>query len=207
MFALLHVRQRMDNAEERALIERARQEPEAFGQLYEQYVARIYNYHYRHTGNVHEAEDLTSRTFYRALRSLSNYQERGYSFQAWLFRIAHNLVVNLYRDQSRRPSVPLDDVLPAELIADDGHERLERLEEVHALAQAFEALPEERKTLILLKFVERLSNEEIAIVLGRTEGAVKALYHRTLITLRRSMAGGETDEVDEESNFAGSAFS
>jgi len=187
----------MDNAEERALIERARREPEAFGRLYEQYVARIYNYHYRHTGNVHEAEDLTSRTFYRALRSIDSYQERGYSFQAWLFRIAHNLVVNLYRDQSRRPSVPLDDVLPAALIADDSHERMEQREEAHALAQAFEGLPEERKTLLLLKFVEGLSNEEIAVVLGRTEGAVKALYHRTLLTLRRSMVGGETYEVVE----------
>lgn len=195
--ALLHVRQGMENAEERALIERARQEPEAFGQLYEQYVARIYNYHYRHTGNVHEAEDLTSRTFYRALRSMSSYQERGYSFQAWLFRIAHNLMVNLYRDQSRRPSVPLDDVLPAELITDDTHDRLERIEEGRALAQAFAGLPEERKTLILLKFVERMPNEEIAVVLGRTEGAVKALYHRTLLTLRRSMVEGESDEVVE----------
>ena len=65
-------------------------------------MGRIYNYHYRHSGNATEAEDLTSRTFYRALRSLHSYREKGASFQAWLFRIAHNLVVNWYRDTSRQ---------------------------------------------------------------------------------------------------------
>ena len=186
----------MDNAEERALVERAKRDPEAFGQLYQHYVARIYNYHYRHTGNVHEAEDLTSRTFFRALRSIAGYRDYGYSFQAWLFKIAHNLVVNLYRDQSRRPSISLDDASPQELQDMSFGERLETWEEKRLLSRAIEALPEERKTLLLLKFVEQMSNAQVAVVLGKSEGAVKALYHRTLLSLRQMVSEGKLGEIE-----------
>ena len=102
----------MDDVEVRDLVIRAKSDPEAFGQLYQHYVDRIYNYHYRHTGNSTESEDLTSRTFYRALRSIHSYREKGASFQAWLFRIAHNLVINWYRDSGRHQSVSIDSVQP-----------------------------------------------------------------------------------------------
>jgi len=173
---------------ESALIERARREPEAFGELYRRYVERIYRYHYRHVGNHAEAEDLTSRTFLQALRAMPRYRPQDGTFQAWLFRIAHNLLVNYYRDQSRHPAVELEDV-PALAVAESGlWERFEAAELQQRLLAAFEQLPEERKTLLLLKFVEQLSNAEIAVVLGRTEGAVKALYNRTLISLRHALA-------------------
>ena len=173
----------MDEVEERELIARARHDPEAFGVLYRQYVKRIYNYHYRHTGDPVEAEDLTSRTFYRALRSMGRYRDRDVAFQAWLFRIAHNLVVNWYRDQSRRKTVPLE---VEDLLANhEGPEAsVEGRERREALLQAIERLPEERKTLLVLKFTEHLSNTEIGAVLGKSEGAIKSLYHRTLISLR-----------------------
>ena len=172
---------------ESTLIERARREPEAFGELYRRYVERIYRYHYRHVGNHAEAEDLTSRTFLHALRAMPRYRPRDGTFQAWLFRIAHNLLVNYYRDQSRHPAVELADV-PV-LAAESGlWERLEAAELQRRLLAAFEQLSEERKTLLLLKFVEQLSNAEIAVVLGKTEGAVKALYNRTLISLRHALA-------------------
>lgn len=195
LFAQKDRRGRMNTAEERVLVEQAKYDPEAFGLLYQRYVTRIYNYHYRHTGNVHDAEDLTSRTFYRALRSIESYQDRGYSFQAWLFRIAHNLVVNLYRDRDRRPSVSLEDVRPADLHDLGFHYEFTALDDKRALARALDALPEERKTLILLKFVAQMSNVEIAAVLGKSEGAVKALYHRTLISLRRKISEEDAHET------------
>lgn len=181
----------MEIIDEGILIERACREPEAFGELYRRYVDRIYRYHYRHTGNHAEAEDLTSRTFFQALRAMSRYQAQGGTFQAWLFRIAHNLMANFYREQSRRPSVALDVAPPLPSSEVGLHERMEAAEATRQLLAALAQLPEDRKTLILLKFVEQMSNAEIAVVLGKTEGAIKALYNRTLVSLRRTLAEGE----------------
>jgi RNA polymerase sigma-70 factor (ECF subfamily) len=177
----------MSLLEEYELIAQAKTDPEAFALLYQRYVNRIYNYHYRHTSHQVEAEDLTSRTFYRALRSLHRYRETGASFQAWLFRIAHNLVANWYRDQSRKETVTIDDDNPPLLYSRLKNPEASALdsETYRTLVSVIDSLPEDRKTLILLKFVEELTNAEIAAVLGKTEGAVKALYHRTLISLRK----------------------
>jgi RNA polymerase sigma-70 factor, ECF subfamily len=177
--------------EEKALIARAKIDPEAFGQLYQRYVKRIYNYSYQFTRNREDAEDLTSRTFYQALRGISAYSDRGLPFQAWLFRIAHNLVVNWYRDQSRHPVIGLDH-MEDEMRAEDGNPQadLAQLEERKKLLQLISGLPEDRKTLLILKFVEKMPNAEIAKVLGRSEGAIKVLYHRTLTSLREK-AGNE----------------
>ena len=191
----------MSSEEEQDLIARAKTDAEAFGDLYQRYVNRIYNYHYRHTSSRTEAEDLTSRTFYRALRSLHSYRETGAPFQAWLFRIAHNLVVNWYRDHANHPTVTMDgddytslraQMIPAEA-AEGPEASLATKEQRVVLLRAVSRLPEERKTLIILKFVEGMTNVEIGEVLGRTEGAIKALYHRTLITLRLAMREGAAD--------------
>ncbi len=173
------------DGDETELIERAKHDPEAFGQLYERYVRRIYNYAYQFTRNREDAEDLTSRTFYQALRGIGVYSDRGLPFQAWLFRIAHNLVVNWYRDQSRHPVIGLDHV-EDEMRAEDGNPQADsaQLEERRQLLHLISGLSEDRKTLLILKFVEKMSNAEIAKVLGRSEGAVKVLYHRTLLSLR-----------------------
>ncbi len=184
--------------EESALIERAKSDPEAFGELYRRYVDRIYSYHYRHTGDVQEAEDLTSRTFYRALRALPRYRQRGLPFQAWLFRIAHNLVANWYRDRSHRHFIGLDELPPLKSDEVEPHYRLEEEEARDCLLRLVARLPEERKTLLILKFVERMSNAEIGAVLNRSEGAVKALYHRTLLALRRMAQESDCYGSDEE---------
>ncbi|MGC9400143.1 MAG: RNA polymerase sigma factor [Anaerolineae bacterium] len=182
----------MKGTDEAALVERAKGEPEAFGELYRRYVKRIYNYHYRHTSDRVEAEDLTSRTFHKALRNLHRYQDQqGASFQSWLFRIAHNLVVNWYRDRSRHPQVPLEALEPLATGRGNPRQAVEKAEEHTWLLRMIDALPEDRKTLIVLKFVEHMTNAEIGEVLGKTEGAVKALYYRTLRDLRQTAAEGE----------------
>lgn len=185
----------MSQTDEHALIAEAKRDPEAFGQLYETYVDRIYNYHYRHTSNRADAEDLTSRTFYRALRSLHTYRETGAPFQSWLYRIAHNLVVNWYRDHKAHLLVSIDVEDPLPLRSEDLPPEvwLATTERRQALVAIINSLPEERKTLVILKFVDHLSNAEIAEVMGRTEGAIKSLYHRTLISLRRRMSEGVWD--------------
>ncbi len=181
--------------EERELITRAKQNPEAFGDLYRKYVTRIYNYHYRHTSNHADAEDLTSKTFYRALRSIRQYRDRGGTFQAWLFRIAHNLLVNWYRDNSRHPEVKLDSPNDFKSERHEPHVDVEKQEAHEKLREVIEELPEDRKTLIVLKHVEEMTNAEIGKVLGRTEGAIKALYYRTLATLRTMLQERGTNET------------
>ncbi len=178
---------------EEALIERAKRDAEAFGELYERYVDRIYNYILYRIGDVHEAEDLTARVFYRALGHIEEYHQRGAPFAAWLYRIAHNLVANWHRDKSRRRNIRLDDMVehahPA-LTMQRGanpHALAEESEEAQVLLDAIAQLPAERQQVIILKFVDGLSNAEIARILGRSEGAIKSLYHRTLITLRGTL--------------------
>jgi RNA polymerase sigma-70 factor (ECF subfamily) len=157
---------------------------EAFGELYERYVTRIFNYIYYRVGNVSDAEDLTERVFIRALRHIANYNQRGLPFSAWLYRIAHNLVANWHRDSSRRKDVPLDDGLLLSQHFNFPEQELLRGEEQERLMQVIHSLPEERQELLILKFVDDLSNAEIGKVMGRTEGAIKSLYHRTLLAIR-----------------------
>ncbi len=157
---------------------------DAFGQLYERYVERIFNYVYYRTGNTHDAEDLTARVFQRAMNHIQKYTDRGVPFSAWLYRIAHNLVANWHRDRSRKQEIPLDDmpILPTK--GDHPERNLVRSQEQDALLRMIRKLPAERQNLLILKFVEDMSNAEIGAIMGRSEGAVKSLYHRTLLALR-----------------------
>ena len=173
--------------DERGLIEQAKRDSDAFGVLYERYVAKIYSYVYYRTGNEHDAEDLTARVFVRALKRLPSYTDRGLPFSAWLYRIAHNLVANWHRDQSRRKIVPLDEFIVNGLQSEAPEYAAENRQEEAFLLETLRRLPAERQHLLVLKFIEHLSNAEIGAVLNRSEGAIKSLYHRTLLTLREDI--------------------
>ena len=184
--------------EELQLVRQAATEPDAFGELYERHVRKIYNYIYYRTGNQEDAEDLTARVFQRALKHVANFQDQGVPFSAWLYRIAHNLVANWHRDRSRRPVVPLEDHMF--LRGGGDHPELETiaLEERRMLLMAVQRLPPERQQLLILKFVERLSNAEIGSIMERTEGAIKSLYHRTLNALREEVQKLEKESTHEK---------
>ncbi len=172
---------------------------DAFGELYERYLDKIYSYIYYRTGNHHDAEDLTARVFFRAMAHIDSYTERGVPFQAWLYRIAHNLVANWHRDRGRRKVIPLDEFITASLKSDAPDKQAEDQEELKALRDAIRRLPEERQQLLLLKFVDHLSNAEIGAIMDRTEGAVKSLYHRTLIALRDELQSADSSQSSLES--------
>jgi len=179
--------------EDDILVSASRGDRQAFGALYERYVERIYNYVYYRTGNLHDAEDLTARVFQRAMNHIHNYTDRGVPFSAWLYRIAHNLVANWHRDRSRRQEIPLSDV-PVIPSKDERPEaNLVRSQEQDSLMRLIRQLPSERQTLLILKFVEDLSNAEIGQIMGRSEGAVKSLYHRTLLALRDELGDHYAD--------------
>jgi RNA polymerase sigma-70 factor (ECF subfamily) len=171
----------MDDSE---LVSLAARDPDAFGEIYERYVTKIYNYIYYRTGNAQDAEDITAKVFCRAMAHIQNYEDKGVPFQAWLYRIAHNLVANFHRDESRRKIIPLDDYLAQSLRTEAPDRIAEHNEEQAALLNAIRRLPPERQQLLILKFVHDKSNAEIGEIMNRTEGAIKSLYHRTLLALR-----------------------
>lgn len=176
-----------DPDDDTLLVERAKNDPEAFGVLYERHVGRIYTYIYYRTGNQQDAEDLTARTFHKALDHIDRYNNRGAPFSAWLYRIAHNLVANWHRDHSRRKELSLDGQMGS-VHASGNPERLAEASEVReALLSALRRLPSDRQQLLLLKFTEALPNAQIGAIMGRSEGAIKSLYHRTLIALREDL--------------------
>jgi RNA polymerase sigma-70 factor, ECF subfamily len=173
--------------DENQLVELARSDPEAFGELYRRSVGRIYTYIFYRVGNAADAEDLTARTFYQALGGIHRYVDQGVPFLAWLYRIAHNLVANHHRTRSRWRETSLEQRENQATAAERPERTVESSERRHALLSAIRRQPEERQHLLVLKFTERLSNEEIGRLMGRTESSVKSLYFRTLRALRADL--------------------
>ena len=182
----------MPESEEKNILLNASQgDLEAFGILYEKYVERIYNYVYYRTGNVHDAEDLSARVFYRALNHIHTYTDRGLPFSAWLYRIAHNLIANWHRDRSRHQEIPLSDAPIIHFKSEPPEVTLMQTQEQDSLLRYIRHLPSERQHLLILKFVEHMSNADIGVTMGRSEGAVKSLYHRTLLALRNELESSD----------------
>jgi RNA polymerase sigma-70 factor (ECF subfamily) len=126
------------------------------------------------------------------MRHITNYTNRGVPFSAWLYRIAHNLVANWHRDSSRHQEVELEDGYRASKGEEHPEIALLESEEQNALMRLIRDLPEERQQLLILKFVEHMSNAEIGEIMDRTEGAIKSLYHRTLLSLREEITKDTT---------------
>ena len=173
---------------EEVVIKRASEgDPEAFSFIYERYVSRIYSYIFYRIGSEADAEDITSRVFYRAFGHIGNYVDKGVPFSAWLYRIAHNLIANWHRDSHRRKEVPIEDQMELPARADHPERALEKSQEMELLLCGIRRLSPERQQLLILKFVEDYSNAEIGEIMGKSEGAIKSLYHRALIALREEM--------------------
>lgn len=164
-----------------ALARNAIADVDAFAALYRQYVTRVYRYHMAHTGNIKDAEDLTSQTFLSALEGLRSYRGDG-SFAAWILGIASKKRLMYFR--GRKPEVPLDAALhipsPGLPTDKEAYQRL-RLE---AVSQALRKIPVERAEAVVLSYFGGLSNQEIGAMLRKSEAAVKMLVSRGLQDLR-----------------------
>jgi RNA polymerase sigma-70 factor, ECF subfamily len=179
---------RGSNEHIRALVERGqRGEREALEELYLLHFDRIYSYLHVSVGNRHDAEDLTTQTFLKMLESIKRFLWQSAPFSAWLFRIAHNLAMDHFR-ASRRwqpeeevPEPPGETEPSAELAAFQSIGRQSLLEMIEGLSQ-------EQKQVLTLKFVFNLPNGEVATILGKTEGAIKSLQHRALVSLQKQLA-------------------
>ncbi len=152
----------------------------AFEVLYRRYLQRVYGYAFYQLGDHHDAEDATERIFFAALRGIGRYGDRGSTFRAWLFRIAHNTVANVHRSRSRHRTEPLPSDPPWPAPDADPAGLVTRADELHAVMRAVATLPDDRRQVVLLRFVDGLSSAEIGEVLDRSPGAVRVLLHRAL---------------------------
>ncbi|MDQ3992707.1 MAG: sigma-70 family RNA polymerase sigma factor [Actinomycetota bacterium] len=181
-------------ADIRKLVKRAQAgEREALEELYLIHFDRIYSYLHMTVGNRHDAEDLTTQTFLRMLESIGKFRFQSAPFSAWLFRIAHNLSMDHFR--ANRRWQPEEDVPESP----DSEERSAEDEAFQAIGRKsmldlIDTLSQEQQQVLTLKFVFNFSNREAATVLGKTEGAVKSLQHRALVSLQKQLAGDGGDE-------------
>ena len=154
--------------------------------IYDEYCQPIYRYVYRQVGDVETARDLTAEVFHRLLRAAQGGSSPDRHPKAWLYRTAHNIVVDYYRRQQHRCHLPLDDEL---INADDDLvATAERHLSAAQVRAALQHLTPDQRQVIVLKFLEGLSNQEVAAVLDKPVGAVKSLQHRGLAALQRQLA-------------------
>ena len=172
--------------DEESLIRRAQQHDQvALTQLYEENFDRIYRYIVLKIGDRIEAEDMTQQVFLNALKSLSSFKWKGMPFSAWLFRIAHNQIVDYLRKKTRRPTVPLD----TSLASSNSNPALvaEQNMEIERLLSATKRLTEAQREVISLRFTGELSIAQVAKIMGKSQGAVKALQHSAIVSLRKAL--------------------
>lgn len=172
----------------------------AFGQVYEEYYLRVYRYAAARVGQGAEAEDVAQEVFLKALKSLNKFKFNGPPFAAWLFRIAHNLIIDRARHfkaasaATSGPPASIDDALSVA-----GNENVERQAlqalDIEALSDALNKVTRLQRQVVELRFLAGLSLAETASVMGRKENAIKALQHSALGALRRLLAPQASTEV------------
>src|SRR5438094_6153487 len=175
----------------RALVDQAQQgDREALEELYLIHFDRIYSYLHVSVGNRHDAEDLTTQTFLKMLEKIGSFRWQSAPFSAWLFRIAHNLAMDHFRSRRRWqpeeevPEPPGDAEPSAELAAMQTIGR-------ESMLKLIERLSPEQQQVLTLKFVFNLPNAEVAAILDKTEGAIKSLQHRALVSLQKQIENPE----------------
>ena len=185
LFVLLYNRHRLMSIEEEVVSRAIKGDEGAFAQLYEEHLDKIYRYVYLRLGNRTEAEDLTQEIFVRALEAIGSYKWRNVPFTSWLFRIAHNQVIDYCRKESRcekqywDENIRIDEPNP-EAIAEHKLEAEELSENINKLSPA-------QREVISLRFGAGLSLAEAAKALGKSTGTVKALQYNAIVALRKMM--------------------
>ena len=179
---------RESTAHIRKLVAKAQQgDREALEELYLIHFDRIYSYLHMSVGNRHDAEDLTTQTFLKMLEAIGRFRWQSAPFSAWLFRIAHNLAMDHFR-ASRRWQ-------PEEEVPEppDSEEASAEEEAMHSIGrqsmlELIENLSEDQQQVLTLKFVFNLPNADVATILDKTEGAIKSLQHRALVSLQKQIS-------------------
>ena len=184
----------MDLKQEAALIELAKTDREAFGQLYEIHYDQILNYIVRRTADIQVSQDISSDVFLKALHGIHNYRCNGIPFSAWLYRIASNEVANYYRNKKRQINTESElikwnvtETSSPEIEVIQAEEEVRRSREYLLLHKQISTLPLKYQEVITLRYFEKKQINEIGEILGKKEGTVKSLLHRGLEKLRKKM--------------------
>jgi RNA polymerase sigma-70 factor (ECF subfamily) len=170
--------------DESALLKRAREyDTQALAEIYDRYAEVIYRYLYRYVGNAEQAEDLTSEVFVRLLQVLGTAKAPRDQIGGWLYRVAHNLAMDWFRQQAKESSLSLDE----ELVAGDDSPatRLEEDQRQKRLREAISQLTPSQQQVIVLRFAEGLKLGEIGQLLRKSEGSVKLVQYRAIRRLRK----------------------
>ena len=184
----------MDLEQEKELVEKARNDTEAFGELYDQYYPQIFGYVLRRTASIEIAQDITSEVFFKALKNLGQFRYRGFPFSSWLYRIATNEIANYFR-KNKDGKFCLEETSDLISISSSSAEtelleaeaELKRHEDFLILHENLSKLPIKYQEVITLRFFENKQVKEISEILGKREGTVKSLLHRGLEKLRKLM--------------------
>lgn len=175
------------------LIERAKSDANAFGELYDHYFGQIYRFVYSRLRDQDAAEDVTSEVFFKALRAIGRYRPSGHPFSSWLYQISINAINDFYR--SRRPTQSLDSAIA---VADSQRAVADRVVDSSEAARVWAAiddLPQQQRIAMTLKLGEDLKLAQIGEIMGKSEGAVKLLIHRGMHGVRHRL--GVTIAVEE----------
>jgi RNA polymerase sigma-70 factor, ECF subfamily len=179
---------RESTAHIRELVARAQQgDREALEELYLLHFDRIYSYLHMSVGNRHDAEDLTTQTFLKMLEAIGRFRWQSAPFSAWLFRIAHNLAMDHFRANRRwQPEEEVPEPPDAEEISaeDEAMHSIGR----QSMLELIENLSADQQQVLTLKFVFNFANADVATILGKTEGAIKSLQHRALVSLQKQIS-------------------
>ena len=158
----------------------------AFGDLYSMYLDRIYRYVYYHVKDQMMAEDITEEVFVKAWKAIKSCKGRGRTFSSWIYRIAHNHMINSQRNNNRNISMGMESLTAVS----DRRQEVENTADKYELTELLDELPLNQKQVIILKFLEGMSNSEIAKVMNKSEGAIRILQMRALSSLRQNITMG-----------------
>jgi RNA polymerase sigma-70 factor (ECF subfamily) len=186
----------MDLTEEKELVRQAQKAPDAFAKLYDQYYPKIFGYILRRTANLEAAQDITSETFFKALRKLWQFRWRNISFSSWLYKIATNEINQYFRKAEYKKSISLEELQEqgfepispndpeSKLI--EAQEKLKQHQDFLEIQVKIVRLPAKYQEVIALRFFEQKQIKEISEILGKKEGTVKSLLHRAVEKLREA---------------------
>lgn len=173
--------------DEKQIIERARGgEAEAFGLLYDHYLPKIYRFVLLKVSHREEAEDLTHQAFLKAWESMAIYVDMGFPFGSWLYQISRNIIIDHYRSSSKmRGTLNIEDLTETLEGETELENEVERKISLDKIAGAINKLKDIEQDVVIMKFVDDLPNEEVARVIGKSEGAVKLIQHRAIKNLKK----------------------